>query len=326
MRIDPNAHDPGRWGHSVVNLAELIVPLLDAVGARNVLEVGAYAGDLTGLLLEWAGRVDATVTAIDPAPQPALEAMAEQRPDLELVRETSVEALAHLPLGNVVVVVDGDHNYYTVSEELQLVAKRTEGGLMPLVILHDVSWPHARRDAYYTPELIPDEYRQPIVQNGGVFPGDAGIREGALPYRHVAAREGGPQNGVLTAVENFVAGRAGLRFALVPAFFGLGVIWQIDAPWSDAVAAIVDPWDRNPLLARLEANRVYHLASMHVEKVNVTRERERNHRRNLLLLKLLESKSFSLAERISRLRQGGQPAISKDDVRRALFEGSEPEA
>jgi Methyltransferase domain len=319
MRIEPHAHDPGRWGHSMVNLAELIVPLLNAAGARSVLEVGAYGGDLTGFLLEWAGRVDATVTAIDPMPQPALEAMAEQRPDLELVRETSVEALEHLPLGDA-VVIDGDHNYYTVSEELRLVAKRSEGGLMPLVILHDVGWPHARRDAYYTPELIPDEYRQPIEENGGVFPGDDGIRDGALPYHHVAAREGGPQNGVLTAVENFVAGQEGVRLALVPAFFGLGVIWQTDAPWADAVAAIVDPWDRNPLLQRLEANRVYHLASMHVEKVMVTRERERNHRRNLLLLKLLESRSFSLAERISRFRQRGEPAFSKEDVRRALFD------
>ena len=64
---------------------------------------------------------------------------------------------------------------------------------------------------------------------------------------------------------------------------------------------------------------------MHVAKVKVTRERERNHRRNQLLLKLLESKSFALAERISSLRQGGKPAISKDDVRRALFEGSDPD-
>jgi hypothetical protein len=59
---------------------------------------------------------------------------------------------------------------------------------------------------------------------------------------------------------------------------------------------------------------------MHVEKVMVTRERERNHRRNLLLLKLLESRSFSLAERISRFRQRGEPAFSKEDVRRALFD------
>ena len=37
-------------------------------------------------------------------------------------------------------------------------------------------------------------------------------------------------------------------------------------------------------------------------------------------LKLLESRSFSLAERISRFRQRGEPAFSKEDVRRALFD------
>jgi hypothetical protein len=317
--LDPYLNDPDRWGTSLAQMAEIMLPCLDAAGARSVVEVGAFAGDLTRVLVHWAGGSGARVGAIDPSPQDGLVRLAEAHPELELIRETSLEALPKIPLPDA-VVIDGDHNYYTVSEELRLVAGRSEGGLMPLVILHDVSWPHARRDAYYTPELIPDDYRQPIEENGGVFPGDDGIRDGALPYHHVAAREGGPQNGVLTAVENFVAGQEGVRLALVPAFFGLGVIWQTDAPWADAVAAIVDPWDRNPLLQRLEANRVYHLASMHVEKVMVTRERERNHRRNLLLLKLLESRSFSLAERISRFRQRGEPAFSKEDVRRALFD------
>ena len=316
MRVDPDAHDPGRWGHSMVNLAELIVPLLDAVGARSVVEVGAYAGDLTGLLLEWAGRADARILAVDPSPQPGLEKMAAQRPDLELVRQTSLDALPHLPLADV-VVIDGDHNYYTVSEELRLVAERAADEL-PLIILHDVCWPHGRRDDYFAPELIPEDYRQPTHEGGGLFPGEPGIKSGALPYRWAAAREGGERNGVLTAVEDFVAAREGLRLAVVPAFFGLGVVWRLNAPWADRVAAILDPLDRNPLLERLEENRVRHLASMHVEMVNTAIERQRNNRRNELFAKLLESKSFAIAEWISKLRQGGEAAISRDEVRRAL--------
>ncbi len=56
--IQPLANDPGGWSASLLNLAELLVELLDAAAARSVVEVGAYAGDLTRLLLEWAADAD----------------------------------------------------------------------------------------------------------------------------------------------------------------------------------------------------------------------------------------------------------------------------
>ena len=33
-----------------------------------------------------------------------------------------------------------------------------------------------------------------------------------------------------------MAEREGLRLAIVPAFFGFGLIWHEDAPWAGAVA------------------------------------------------------------------------------------------
>ena len=219
------ASDPGQWGHSLVNNAEILLPCLDAAGARSVIEVGAYAGDVTRLLLGWASESGAQVVAIDPSPQESLVQLAEERSDLELVRETSHEALRHLPPADA-VVIDGDHNYYTVTEELRLIERQTAPGApLPLLMFHDVRWPHARRDHYFAPELIPTEQRQPTV-NGGLFPGDPGIRDDGLPYTSVAAREGGPRNGVLTAVEDFVESHEGLQLAIVPTFFGLGVVWH----------------------------------------------------------------------------------------------------
>jgi Methyltransferase domain len=317
LKIDPGTSDPGNWGHSFVNLAELLIPCLDAVEARSVVEVGAYAGDLTRLLLEWAAGAGARVVAVDPLPQDELVELAEQRGDLELVRETSLDALGRIELPDA-VVIDGDHNYYTVHEELRLIGDRAAGSSLPLLLFHDVSWPHARRDAYYTPELIPDEHRQPVIEGGELFPGEPGTRPGALPYKWPAAREGGERNGVLTAVEDFVAQREDLRLAVVPAFFGFGAVWHLDAPWADAVAEVLDPWDRNPLLERLEANRVYHLASMHVETTTAAWAQDRINRKDELLRRLLQSRSFAIGQRVSRLRHRGDPAFSKDDVRRAL--------
>ena len=317
MRIEPHAGDPGRWGHSLLNLAELLVPCLDAVGARSVVEVGAYAGDLTGLLLEWAARVDARVVAIDPAPQKELVALAEARDDLELIRQTSHDALKRIELPDA-IVIDGDHNYYTVSEELRLIGERAQEADLPLLLFHDVGWPHARRDSYYTPELIPEEHRQPMVAGGGVFPGLPGTRPGALPYKWTAAREGGPRNGVLTAIEDYVAEQDGLKLVVVPAFFGFGALWHVDAPWAEAVAGLLEPWDRNPVLARMEENRVFHLASTHVWMMEASIAREQNARKDEVIAKLLNSKSFALAQQISRLRRRGEPAFSTDALRRAL--------
>ena len=322
MEIHPYANDPGRWAHSLVNLAELVIPCLDAAGARSVVEVGAYAGDLTRLLVDWAGRSGGRVWAIDPDPEEALVELADGRADLELIRATSHDALQRIPLPDA-VIVDGDHNYYTVSEELRLVGDRAPERELPLLLFHDVGWPHGRRDDYFAPDLIPEEHRQPIVEGGGLFPGVPGIRPGGLPYKWAAAREGGPRKGVLTAVEDFVAARDGLRLAVVPAFFGLGVVWHRDAPCAEAVADLVEPWDRNPLLERLEANRVLHLAASHFHMVDAARMLERNRRQEALLRRLLESSAFSLAERFSRLRQGlgiaaGQSVISKEAVRRVL--------
>jgi hypothetical protein len=190
-------------------------------------------------------------------------------------------------------------------------------------MFHDVCWPHGRRDDYFAPEDIPADRRQPVEEGGRVYPGVPGVRSGGLPYRWPAAQEGGPRNGVLTAVEDFVEANEGLRLAIVPAFFGLGIVWHRDAPWSDALAEVVDPWDANPLLERLETNRVLHLASSQYQLMRAARAEERVTRQEAVLRRLVDSSAFALAERISRLRVragigAAHSAITRDEVRRAL--------
>jgi hypothetical protein len=320
-QIDRHANDPGRWGHSLQNLAEVLLPTLDAAGVRSVVEVGAYAGDLTGVLVDWAAGSGARVVAIDPVPQERLVALAEERAELELVRDTSLAALPRFGDADA-VIIDGDHNHFTVSEELRAIAEAA-GDELPLLLFHDVGWPHARRDDYYDVSQIPPERRQPIREGGGVHPDEPGIRFGGLPYRNAAEREGGPGNGVLTAVEDFVADRTGLRLAIVPAFFGLGVTWSLDAPYAAAVAEVLDPWDANPVVERLETNRVFHLAEAHVQTTHAALWQQRAERRSLVLKRLLDSRAFALAEKLSRLRHRAGIAteasiVSKDEIRRAL--------
>ena len=323
--LDPYLNDPAGWGASMAHHAELLRGCLDAVGARSILEVGAYAGDLTRVLADWAAPTGAHVLAVDPSPQAELVELAERHPGVELVRQTSLAALPSVELPDV-ALIDGDHNYYTVSEELRIIGDRAPESALPLLLFHDVCWPHGRRDDYFDATAIPAELRQPLIGAGmGIFPGDPGARRDGLPYPRSAAHEGGPRNGVLTAVEDFAVSREDLTLVVVPAFFGFGAVWSDRAPWAAAVEALLRPWDRHPLLARLEANRVRQIARGHAGQVALWDLQERQSRIQRLLERLLQSSAFTVAERLSQLRARAgiateQTVISRAEIRRALSE------
>jgi Methyltransferase domain len=293
-------------GASLANLSDLVLACLDAAGAESVIEVGAFRGELTRNLIAWAAGTGGRVTAIDSDPTDELEGLAEREPALELVADTSLEALARLASPDA-LIIDGDHNHYTVLHELRAIAKRARPGPPPLIALHDVCWPHARRDTYYAPERIPPEHRQPLSRDALLAPGVPGVASAGIRFPWAAEREGGTGNGVLTAVEDFIAETEGLRIALVPAFFGLGVIWPERAPWASAVAHLLEPWDRNTMLERLEASRVAYIV-----------DRYRLEHQEAVLRSLLDSRAFALADRLSRLRHRGAPAISRERIRRVL--------
>jgi hypothetical protein len=240
--------------HSLAEFRAIILPLLDAVAPQRLVEIGGEGGQLTAELAAWARAHDAQLSCVEPAPSPALLAL-ERAGDVRLVRAKSPGALAELEPVDL-AVVDGDHNWHVVSGELRALY----GAGSPVVVLHDVGWPAARRDQYYDPSDIPDEARQPYDYGLGAVPGEerlqpiGGFRgEGSFAY---ALEEGGPRNGVLTAVEDFLAGREDLEFRRIPAIFGMGVIFGRDAPAADALGRLLDPLHEHDLLDRLEQNRV----------------------------------------------------------------------
>ena len=324
MWTAPEATDPDNGGSSLVNAAEIVLPCLDAAAARDVVEVGAAGGQLTRVLLTRARRVSGSVTAVEPRPEATLLELAASDPDLRLVERPSPAALPDL--GPVdAVILDGDHNHHTVSEELRVLAAGAGGDALPLVILHDVGWPHARRDTYYEPDRIPDSARQPYACDAKLAPGNAGIAAHGLPFGCAAEHEGGPRNGVLTAIEDFLAGRDHLRFARVPVFWGIGFLWSRSASWSDAVAGALAPWTSNPLLERLEAHRVAHLVDLCTAEEDLASVRGHSERQaelltaqSQLLARMLGSGAFALGERLSRLRQRGEPVFSRQEVERVL--------
>jgi len=319
--------------HSMSEFSDLILDALKLGEAKQIAEIGAEFGGMSFLLAEHAAAEGGTLTSIDPAPKAEFLDWARQNPQVRHIAKTSLEAFDELS-GIDAWLVDGDHNWFTVYNELKRIeACCARDGKPMLAFLHDIAWPAARRDMYYAPDQIPEAFRHPHDFDSGAFPGfpalvpnrgfrgmgqfafalhEGGPRNGVLtavedfieeirgaggniafaeipaewrqPFSYKggatldcstliggtgfrgdgnfawAIEAGGPRNGVLTAVEDFIAeaGAAGrnLAYAHVPAVFGLGILFDADAPWAAQLAQHVAPFHNNPLLASLEENRL----------------------------------------------------------------------
>jgi cephalosporin hydroxylase len=208
---------------------DVVAPVVQAAGARRIIEVGALRGENTELMLEQLGP-GVELHVIDPLPEfdPAEH---ETRFGGRYVfhRDLSVNVLGGLPPMDV-ALIDGDHNWYTVVTELRLLARvsREAGVPLPVCILHDVGWPYGRRDLYYDPDNVPAEHQQPW-RRAGIQRGRSELAQSANSGMNGslanAEHDGGPQNGVMTAVEDFIAEHdQPLRLVVVPIYFGLAIL------------------------------------------------------------------------------------------------------
>jgi hypothetical protein len=250
--------------HSMSEFAAIITDMLDAADARSVVEIGAEYGGLTQILAERAADIGGTLTSIDPAPKPEFVEWVAGNPHVTHLARPSLQALDAVRDVDA-WTVDGDHNWFTVYHELKLIDAICRRDSRPmLVFLHDVAWPSGRRDMYYAPETIPAQFRHSCDYDGGALPGVDALVPGrgfrGMGHFAWADHEGGPRNGVMTAIEDFMAdleaaGRS-LAFAEIPAVFGLGILFDVDQPWSETIGQLILPYHDNPLIGALEANRL----------------------------------------------------------------------
>ena len=228
---------------------KVVAPLLDAAGVRRLVEIGALRGENTQLILDRLGP-GTELHVIDPVPDFDVdEHRARFGPGYVFHRALSVDVLDGLPPMDG-ALVDGDHNWYTVYNELRLLREVAEaaGRPMPVTVLHDVGWPYGRRDLYYAPDTVPEEHRQPW-QRRGMRPGvERVVPVGGLnPTMCNAVVEGGPRNGVMTAVDDFVTEfPRPLRTMVLPIYFGLAIL--VEEEWVSRrpeVGAFLDWLDSN---------------------------------------------------------------------------------
>ena len=270
-----------------------IAPVLHAARARRVVEIGALRGETTERMLADLGP-DAELDVIDP--EPGFDPADHERRFAGRYRFHRGLSLDVLPtLGPLdAALIDGDHNWYTVSHELRLLAggARRHGTALPILVLHDVLWPYGRRDLYYAPERIPAEFRHAYAQ-AGMNPGQAGLHptKGLNPRMFNAEQEGGPRNGVMTALEEFLAGHPRpVRTLVIPIYFGLAIAVERDRlaaePELDrALDHLESREGRKELLEVAEATRLRAMIFQHTDHFRRDARTERAVSRHLALLK-----------------------------------------
>ena len=109
----------------------VIAPVLDAAGARRIVEIGALRGENTQLMLDHLGA-DAELHVIDPLPafDPA-EHEARFGGRYIFHRDISHDVLPTLPPMDV-ALIDGDHNWFTVYHELRMLSEVSRAAGRPL--------------------------------------------------------------------------------------------------------------------------------------------------------------------------------------------------
>ena len=206
----------------------IIKPILETIRANTIVEVGAWKGQNTAHLLSYCSEYQGYLHVIDPLPRFEPEAYRQRfGPIFSIHQDLSLNVLQKLGQFDA-ILLDGDHNWYTVFNELQQIEQTHRNNLhaYPIIFLHDTSQPFDRQDMYYHPETIPAAYRHNYLKWDGQSGQSASApKDSHDGYYYYSTYEGGAKNGVLTAVEDFIAQSViEFEFISIPANHGLGIL------------------------------------------------------------------------------------------------------
>jgi hypothetical protein len=230
----------------------VIEPILNRVNAKNIVEIGSDKGDHTKKILGYCKSNGGKLYSIDPFPSfDVSKLQKEYGASFEFLEDLSLHALPLIETYDA-VLIDGDHNWYTVYHELKLIEKSPN---FPIVFFHDVGWPYGKRDMYYNPDAIPSSYLRPHKKLGISLDMDHLDDSGLFNQNlYNALNESGGKNGVLTAIEDFVKeSKLGLHLYQIPFFNGLGVLVPKEHEINND---IIDILLNQQLLVSVERDRV----------------------------------------------------------------------
>lgn len=202
-------------------------PVVQSIKPRRIMQVGAEPGANTRNILDYCQQTGAHADIVSPFPagRESRDAL-DTYPDVHDFHESrDYEALSSLETPDILFLA-GCYNWREVLDVLTRVFARArlEHAAEPVILAHNCSWPYARRDMYLDPDPLLPENRHPYSYKG-MLPGQSDLTDKGLNGQFAnALHEGGSQNGVLTAIEDFIASwPTGISLQILPFFNGLGI-------------------------------------------------------------------------------------------------------
>lgn len=247
-----------KWITSMETFYPIVSPVLELAKPKIIAEIGAAEGGNTRLLYEFCKKSGGQLLTIDPFPRGSFVDWVNSTQSV--VKHYADYSLNCIPQLKDVDAwfVDGDHNWYTVFNELKLIHESATRDHRPaLIYMHDVTWPCGRRDMYYDPTKIPSAYLQPSSNQLGLTLSNALSPQGGLKGPYWALHEGGPRNGVLTAVEDFLKSQPEqYAWVCIPAFLGLGILVHKAHPHFNLIQSYYEPYHNHPIMELVEKDRI----------------------------------------------------------------------
>ena len=99
------------------------------------------------------------------------------------------------------IFINDDSNWYTIYNELNIIKNTNDE--FPLVFICNNRFPNKRRDSYFDPNLIPDDFKHEYIKEFPICYDDKRISVSDGCYH--ACEENTDKNGVLTAIEDFLS-------------------------------------------------------------------------------------------------------------------------
>lgn len=312
---------------SMVNffpLAERLMNRLENIS--KIVEIGAENGYNTRALLNYAAKRHILLDTVDPF-LPENAKLLLQSPQFRFHQTVSGEYLS----GNDryhVIFMDGDHNYETVLMDLETIDRKRKQNCIKVIFLHDVCWPWAYRDIYYGPERIKAPH--PYDYNIRVSPYEEERSEQGLSSGNYATAlaEGGENNGVLCAVENFLKTTGSRwRFKSFPVLYGIGVLYDVEnfsqKELNAFEAELHQQLSSRELMSVLELNRVENLCKIEALRLDIVRAGEvwKQDQSYITTLELEKDRWQSKCNKLekNRLELEGELWNSRQKIRRLLI-------
>ena len=219
----------------------ILLPIIKRNKSKCIVEIGSDKGINTKNILDYCIDYNANLISIDPYPKYNVGKYSNDYGNIFTFFEGL--SLDYLPDLNDYdcILIDGDHNWYTVFNELKIIDKNFNQDDFPVVFLHDISWPYGRRDLYYNPENIPPDYLNDYSKLGiDLFSNELSNNSGVNANLFNANEENTPKNGVLTAIEDFLKySKLKLDFHKFPFLNGLGIIHKRDNDFYEYIEDLI---------------------------------------------------------------------------------------